>query len=51
MDKSRLSLMTFPMGIDIFRRTMTIEESFRVASEAGIQYVDVMGVSKKKLEE
>lgn len=47
MDKKKLSLMTFPMEMDYASRAMTVEDTFRQAAWAGINYVDVMNVREK----
>lgn len=49
MDRSKLSLMTFPMDIDIRKKTMSIADTFRVAQQADIPYVDVMNISKSRV--
>ena len=48
MDRSRLSLMTFPMDIDLFKKTMSIRDIFTLAQQAGIPNVDVMNIRKKQ---
>lgn len=49
MDRSRFSLMTFPMDIDLLKRTMSIRDIFELAKQAGIPNVDVMNVRQKQL--
>lgn len=49
MDRSRFSLMTFPMDIDLLKRTMSIRDIFELAKQAGIPNVDVMNVCQKQL--
>ena len=51
MDRSRLSLMTFPMDIDLENKTMSIRDIFELARQAGIPYVDVMNVREVQLPE
>ena len=50
MDRSRLSLMTFPMDVDIWKKTMSVADIFRLAKQAKIPHVDVMNINKKDLE-
>ena len=49
MDRSRFSLMTFPMDIDLLKRTMSIRDIFELAKQAGISNVDVMNIREKQL--
>lgn len=49
MKKDRLSLMTFPMSLDILLGKMQTADTLKLAKNAGISFVDLMGVSKKKL--
>ena len=49
MDRSRFSLMTFPMDIDLLKRTMSVRDIFELAKQAGISNVDVMNVREKQL--
>lgn len=49
MDTKRLSLMTFPLGIDLWKKTMTVQETLQLAQGFGIGSVDVMNVSKKQI--
>ena len=49
MDRGRMSLMTFPLTLDILRGKMSVEDSFLLARSAGIGYVDIMSVSEKIL--
>ena len=44
MDRSRFSLMTFPMDIDLLKGTMSIRDIFELAKQAEIPNVDVMNV-------
>lgn len=48
-DKSRMSLMTFPMLVDIALGSISIEDSMLVAKENGVPYIDVMRVGKKDI--
>ena len=48
MDRSRFSFMTFPMDIDLLKRTMSIRNIFELAKQAGIPNVDVMNVRHKQ---
>lgn len=50
MDKSRLSLMTFPMAFDLWKRKMSIKDTLAVAGQAGIPCVDVMHVRKNQID-
>lgn len=49
MDRSRFSLMTFPMDIDLLKRTMSVRDIIELAKQAGISNVDVMNVREKQL--
>lgn len=49
LDVSRMSLMTFAMGLDILTRKITVEQSLLLAKECGVPSVDVMSVPKKKI--
>ena len=49
MDQSRLSLMTFPMEIDLFKKTMSIRDVLELAQQAGIPNVDVMNVREGQI--
>ena len=49
MDQSRLSLMTFPMDIDLFKKTMSIRDILKLAQQAGIRNVDVMNVRERQI--
>ena len=49
MDQSRLSLMTFPMDIDLFKKTMSIRDVLELAQRAGIPNVDVMNVREGQI--
>lgn len=51
MDRSRLSLMTFPMDIDLEKKTMSIRDIFELARQAGIPNVDVMNAREEQLPE
>ena len=51
MSTDKFSLMTFSMAQDLTRKTMSIEDTLRMAANAGIPYVDVMRVSAKKTSE
>lgn len=48
-DTSRLSLMIFAMGFDIFLGRITIEDSLCIAKECGIPAVDVMNVPENRV--
>ncbi len=49
MKTERLILMTFPMALDILLGRMRVADTLRLAKNAGIPYVDLMGVDQKKL--
>ena len=49
IERSKLSLMTFPMDEDIKKKLLTHEDVFRLAVECGLSYLDVMHVSKKAI--
>ena len=51
METQRLSLMTFPMDVDILNQTMSIRDVLQLARQAGIPTVDVMNVQEEQLEE
>lgn len=48
MNKNQLSLMTFPMALDILLGRMRVADTLQLAKNAGIPYVDIMGVNQKK---
>lgn len=47
----KISLMTFPMDIDVAMKKMTVRDILTVARENGIRYVDVMNLSGPRLRE
>lgn len=49
LDASRMSLMTFAMGLDILTGKITVEQSLLLAKECGVPSVDVMSVPEKKI--
>ncbi len=49
LDVSRMSLMTFAMGFDIFTKRMSVEQSLCLARECGVPTVDVMNVPEKTI--
>jgi len=49
MNKYQLSLMTFPMALDLLIGRMRVADTLLLAKNADIPYVDLMAVSKKKL--
>lgn len=49
MKKEQLSLMTFPLDVDVMYRKMTILECLKLAKSAEIGLVDVMNVSDEAL--
>lgn len=49
MNRNQLSLMTFPMELDILLGKMRVADTLQLAKNAGIPYVDLMGVNQKKL--
>lgn len=49
MNKNQMSLMTFPMALDILFGKMRVADTLQLAKNADIPYVDVMHVSKRKL--
>lgn len=49
MEPNRLSLMTFPMDVDIQKNTMSIEDILRLAQQAEIPTVDVMSVPVEQI--
>lgn len=49
MNRSKLSLMTFQMGLEVFLRKMTITDTLKLAKDAGVPCVDLMGVGGKNL--
>lgn len=51
MDKCRLSLMTFPMGGDIKNKNMTVRDTFVLAKQAGIPFVDLLDVPDEQIGE
>ncbi len=51
MSREKFSLMTFSMAQDLARKTMTIEDTLKMAADSGIPCVDVMRVSTKKVSE
>lgn len=51
MEDRRLSLMTFNFSKEYHKKTMTVQDSMRLAAEAGISYVDVMRVDAKSAAE
>ena len=46
---SELSLMTFPLNVDIATKSMTVRDSLQMAADCGIAYVDVMRVKRKNI--
>ena len=50
MDKSRLSLMTFPMGGDVRNKNMTVRDTLLLAKQAGIPFVDLLNVPDEQIE-
>lgn len=51
MDRRRLSLMTFPINVDVFRKTMSIKDVFMLAKQAEVPCIDVMNVRKKQYQQ
>ena len=49
IERSKLTLMTFPMDEDIQKKRLTYDDVFRLAVECGLSYLDVMHVSKKAI--
>lgn len=45
----RISLMTFPMDIDVMMKKMIMKDIFDITKENGINYIDVMNLSEDKL--
>lgn len=51
MDKNRFSLMTFPLDMEILKKKMTIADTFHIAADSGLRYVDVMRIQPNKIQE
>ncbi len=51
MSAEKFCLMTFSMAKDLARKTMTVEDTLRMAADSGIPCVDVMRVATKKVPE
>lgn len=49
MNKNQMSLMTFPMALDVLLGKMRVADTLQLAKNAGIPYVDLMGINQKKL--
>ncbi len=49
VDVSRMSLMTFAMGLDILTGKISAEQTLLIAKECGVPSVDVMCVPEKKV--
>lgn len=50
LDESRMSLMTFAMGFDIFTGRISVEQSLLLARKCGVPSVDVMNVSEQQVD-
>ena len=49
LDRGRLSLMTFSLALERMTHKLTIEDTLRLAAEAGIPSVDLMNVGAKDI--
>lgn len=43
--------MTFPMGIDLLKKTMSVQDTLYLARQAGVPYVDVMNVEEEQVQQ
>lgn len=50
LDPSRMSLMTFAMGFDIFTGRISVEQSLLLARKCGVPSVDVMNVPEQRVD-
>lgn len=51
MKTPQFSLMTFGLTKELIRKTMTVQDTFQMAADTGIQKVDLRWVSKKSVPE
>lgn len=51
MNKDRFTLMTFPFDMEIYKKKMTFADVLRVAANSGLRFVDIQGISSKKVPE
>lgn len=51
MGNEQFSLMTFNLAKDFRKKTMTVQDSLKLAADAGVPYVDVMRVDAKCVSE
>ncbi len=51
MDKSRLSLMTFPMADDVRKKNMTVRDTLLLAKQTGIPFVDLLNAADDQIGE
>lgn len=49
MNTEQFSLMTFSMARDLSRKTMTVEDTLRMAVDSGVPCIDVMRVKEKEI--
>ena len=49
LDRGRLSLMTFSLALERMTHKLTIEDTLRLAAEAGIPAVDLMNIGAKDI--
>ncbi len=50
-NRNRMSLMTFPIALDLIFKRMRIADTLKLAANAGIPYVDIMNITEEKLAE
>lgn len=51
MKTSQFSLMTFGLTKELIRKTMSVQDTFRMAADTGIHYVDLRWVNEKQIPE
>lgn len=51
MKTSQFSLMTFGLTKELIRKTMSVQDTFRMAADTGIHYVDLRWVCEKQIPE
>ena len=51
MTTAQFSLMTFGLTKELVRKTMTVQDTYRMAADSGIQKVDLRWVSGKQISE
>jgi sugar phosphate isomerase/epimerase len=49
MNRDRISLMTFPLQMDVLCKKMTLTETLRLAADAGLPTIDLYGTGKGEL--